>query len=378
MGAKYEKVLIIGGGVIGLATARAIARKGDCKVTLVERGFLAREASFAAAGMLSPDVDCDELDDFYLACRESNRMFDALAEELLDETGIDICLQRDGALAIAANDEDARPIIEKAKRQVLLGVTAEVISPRDACKLEPALSPTISAAAFYPEDGQVDNREFASALIRSALNFGVEIRENTAVTSVETKGGRVSGVRAGGRVIDADAVIVAAGPWSDFLLKSANVSGFGVRPIRGQIMTCFASERRLRRIVVGRRFYAVPRVDGRLLIGATSEDVGFCKQVLPESIENMRQAAIETLPWLKNVELREAIAGLRPLADRSRPVIGEIPSVKDLFVATGHYRNGILLAPWTAETLANSILDLGHPTHGNPFEPAMIASAFAN
>ena len=377
MSIKEGKIVIIGGGVIGLAIARAIAKRKICRVVLIERGRLCNEASFAAAGMLTPNVECEEYDDFYLACRESNRMFPSLAAELLNETGMDIELRRDGAIAVAKSAQEAEQASEKIARQIRLGIPVEIISAEQAAKLEPAISPTIAGAAFYPEDGQVDNRKLSKALALSARLHGVEVIENTQVTGLLENGGRVTGIRAGEMLIEADRVVVAAGAWTDYLLTTLNLPLLGIKPIRGQIMAYFKTALQPKRIVINSRFYAVPRNDGRLIIGATSEDVGFCKQVLPDSIEILRRSALEIFPWLNKLTVGEAVAGLRPFCSDSRPLIGEIPSAPGLLVATGHYRNGILLSPWTAEIVANEIFNDSHQTIANPFRPKAITSASA-
>jgi len=375
---KSGKILIIGAGVIGLATAREIAKRKIAEVTVVERGQIGREASFAAAGMLTPNLECSAEDEFYLACRDSNRMFDSLSVELLDETGVDIDLARTGALAVATNTAEAEQAIKTVEGQIRIGVQVTFLSTKDARRFEPSLSDSIVGAAFYPEDGQVDNRRLIAALFKSAKKYGVKIREKTEIASLIVEKKKIRGARARSETIMADAVVVAAGAWTDRLLATINIAPLGLRPIRGQILAYLDCRVLPKHVVVGRRCYAVPRVDGRLLIGATSEDAGFCKQVLPESLNELRIAALEIFPWLERFNLCEAVAGLRPYCAGGNPVIGEIPSVKGLFVATGHYRNGILLSPLTAAILASEIADSSFESGRNPFRPSLTTLASAS
>lgn len=369
--------MIIGGGVIGLSAAREIAKRKIAEVTVLERGRIGREASFAAAGMLTPNVECQTDDDFYRACRDSNQMFDSLALELQDETGIDICLDRNGTLAVATSDADAERARKLVERQIRIGVSVKPLSAEDVASIEPLLSGSIVGAAYYPEDGHVDNRKLVAALLNSARKYGVKILENTEISGLLRDNNRISGVKTPSKTFRADAVVVAAGVWTDTLLSTIDLDPIGLRPVRGQIFAYSRVGPMPKHVVVGERCYAVPRSDGRLLIGATSENAGFCKQVVPENLEELRLAALEIFPWLKRFTVGEAVAGLRPYCLGGRPVIGENPAVKGLFVATGHYRNGILLAPLTARILASEMAGGSNESGRNPFRPSLRTIATA-
>lgn len=377
MATRDGQILIIGGGVIGLSIAREIAKRNIAEVTVFDRGRIGREASFAAAGMLTPNVECQTDDDFYRACRDSNQMFDSLALELQAETGIDICLDRNGTLAVATSIADAERARKFVERQIRFGVSVKVLSAEDAARIEPLLSGSVVAAAYYPEDGQVDNRKLLAALLNSARKYGVRILENTEITGLLKENNKISGVKTRSKTFPADAVVVAAGVWTDTLLPTIDVAPIGIQPVRGQIFAYSRVSPMPKHVVVGERCYAVPRSDGRLLIGATSEDAGFCKQVLPENLEALRLAAVEIFPWLKRFKVGEAVAGLRPYCLGGRPVIGENPAVKGLFVATGHYRNGILLSPLTAKILASELADGSNESGRNPFRPSLTTIASA-
>ena len=351
-------ILIIGGGVIGLAIARELHKKGVDKITVVERGQVGREASWAAAGILAPQAETDRLDDFYRMCSASKDLYPRLAEELLDETRIDIELDRSGTLYLAFNEEDAADIRKRFEWQKARGLEVERCSGKDSRSIEPRISERVMEGLFFPNDWQVENRKLLTGLIKYARLNEIKLIEETKVDRVLTKGGRATGIR----TIDdlnflADVVILATGAWTALIKIGELAVPIDVKPIRGQMICFKPRNRQFRRVIYSPRGYLVPRYDGRVLAGATVEDAGFDADTTENGITSLRAVASEIAPGLADLETADKWAGLRPFAADGRPVIGGFSPVDNLFVATGHYRNGILLAPFTAKVIADLVTE---------------------
>lgn len=365
-------VLIVGGGVIGLSLARELHGRRQRRIAVVDKGRVGREASFAAGGMLAASAENEVIDDFYRLCDESRRMFPRFAEELLDETGIDIELDTAGTLYTAFTEADSEHLAVRHARQTEAGIPAEKLSAAEARAAEPHLSPTIRESLYFPNDWQVENRKLLAALIRYAeLADGIDLLESTAVDSVVVERDSALGIAGGGRRISAGTVVLATGAWTS-LIKIGDVPvPLSVRPIRGQMISFAPAERLFGRVVYSPRGYIIPRADGRILAGATVEDVGFDTGLTPEAEEMLTRTAMEISPALGRTPIAEAWAGLRPLSDDALPILGAVPGLANLQVAAGHYRNGILLAPITARLLADSLsgerpvfLDIFGPERG--------------
>lgn len=350
-------IIIIGGGVIGLSLARELRRAGAGGVAIVERGRAGREASYAAAGMLAPNAECEAVDDFYRFCDASRRMFPRLAEELLEETGIDIELDRGGTLYTAFTEGDSRHISVRFARQRAAGISVERLSATETLAAEPHLSPSVRESLFFPDDWQVENRRLLAALRRFADLNGIEIFEEAPVDAIEIADGRAIGVRSRRGTMRAGTVVLATGAWSS-LIKIADAAAVpDIRPIRGQIVSFGNGERMLIRVIYSPRGYLVPRADGRILAGATVEDVGFDPSTTDEAVSFLSETAVEIVPAIANLKIAENWAGLRPFAPGGLPIIGPLLDAENVLVATGHYRNGILLAPITAAILADRIVN---------------------
>lgn len=349
--------LIIGGGVIGLSIARELRLRGADGITVVESGKIGREASWAAAGMLSPNVEMSPDAAFHEACRLSNELFSGIAACLLDETGIDIELDRTGTILAAMNAEDLGHIDSRFAEQNAAGLPVHRLSAREVRSLEPNLSEAALGGLFYHEDGQVENRKMISALAAFARQNKVTLIEGSPVDELLTEKNRVTGCRAGEKLYFADVTIVTTGAWTSLIKIGDADFPVAVLPIKGQ-MLCFEPEGRLLdHIVCSPRGYVVPRKCETILVGATVEDVGFQKDVTPDGINALRSAAEELVPFLRNEKVATSWAGLRPFVADGLPVIGNVCGAEGLFVATGHYRNGILLAPLTAKLIAEMVLD---------------------
>lgn len=349
-----KEVLIIGGGIIGLSVARALHKKGAKKITILERGRIGGEASYAAAGMLAPNAESNRADDFFRFCTTANALYPAFAEQLFEETGVDIELDRRGTLYAAFTDADVAEIRRRFEWQQAAGLTVEHLNAAAARKCESFISPDVREALFFPNDWQVENRKLLAALRKYAATNQIETIENAEVTSLLTENGKTVGAATAHRTFAAQQVVLATGAWTT-LIKADGFRLPKVKPMRGQIIAFQTAKRLFGRVIYSPRGYLVPRLDGRILIGATVEDVGFDQTPTPRGAEFLRETALEIAPSLINLNVAEHWAGLRPFAADGLPVLGAIPEVENLSVATAHYRNGILLAPLTAEIIAEKI-----------------------
>lgn len=350
------EILIIGGGVIGLSTARSLKKAGAGKITILERGLVGRESSFAAAGMLAPHAETDKLDDFFDFCHESNNLYPQFAAELFDETGVDIELDRSGTLYLAFSEEDVKEINRRYVWQKGSGLAVEYLTAEEIRRNEPFVSPDVREGLFFPNDWQVENRKLLLALQKYAELNEIRIVEHAEVENLIVREGKMTGAATANETFAADAIILATGAWTSLVKLAGFDLPFQVKPIRGQILSFQAVKRFFRHVIYSPRGYIVPRVDGRILAGATVEDVGFDKRVTEAGTDFLLERALEIAPSLVNLEINEKWSGLRPLAAHGLPILGALPEAENLFAATGHYRNGILLAPLTAETLADKLI----------------------
>jgi glycine oxidase len=346
-------VLIVGAGLIGCAIARSLASDG-LEVQVVDRDPPGTRASWAAAGMLAPLAEADEPGAFLDLLRESARRFPALAEELRESTGIEVAYRTEGTLLVSLSPLDESRLERRFLWQSAAGLPVARLSGAEARELEPGLTPRVTAALRFPDDRQVDNRLLTRAMAMGARNTGASFRRGE-VAGLLTRGGRAEGlVLRDGEVIPAERVVVAAGSWSGRL--EGLPRPLPVRPVHGQLIALAAKSAGIEHVVHAPGAYLVPRRDGRLIVGATTEDTGFRTEVTAAAVERLQSAALATFPALAGAELLETWSGLRPGTPDSLPILGEDPDVSGLFYATGHYRNGILLAPITAEIIADGIL----------------------
>ncbi len=343
-------VVIVGAGLIGCLTARALAAEG-LSVVVVDRAKVGREASHDAAGMLAPQAETEESGPFLDLCLESRALYPALADDLFAETGIDVWYRDEGTLLVAFDADESERLRTLAARQSRLGLAAEILAAEVARKEEPALSPSIALALSIPGDHQVDNRKLVEAVGLSCYARGVQIVEQTPVRSItRDAAGRVTGVETTAGAIHAETVIIAAGCWSNY------VAGFEVpvEPVKGQMLMLELAAPPCRRVLRSERCYVVARIDGRVLVGATMERVGYDKTVSSVAVGQLLEAGREIAPSLANAFGGEAWAGLRPATPDGLPAIGFVED--GLVAATGHFRNGILLAPVTAAIVADLVV----------------------
>lgn len=357
-------VIIVGAGVIGCSIAWRLAQQG-LRVTVFERGRVGGEASRAAAGMLSPQGESQTPGPFFDLCLRSRSIYRDFAKELTDASGIDVEYKDEGTLFVVLRGEDDAEQTRWAKWQLEAGLPLEHVSAEELSKIEPAVTESAARAIFLPEEHQVENRRLMDALEVATKRAGVELIEGAEVTALAIEHGRVTGVVSAGRSLAAGAVVVAAGTWSSQLLEPIGVN-VKIIPVRGQMIAVKGGTCPIDRVVHSSDVYVVPRRDGRILIGATVENVGFQKAVTVSAIERLLSASVQLVPSLADLEIIETWSGLRPDTIDHLPIMG--PSgLENLFLATGHFRNGILLAPITAGLMAKSILDGSFPDEIQPF-----------
>jgi glycine oxidase len=357
---KTFDAIVIGGGVIGLSIARELKKRGVERVLILEKNaYFGAEASNAAAGMLAPQAEADSADDFFNLCRQSRDLYPNFAAELLDETGIDVQLDQTGTLYLAFDEKDLEEIEKRFVWQRAADLPLEKISREAVLELEPDVSEKVLGALRFPLDWQVENRKLILALVESLQKQNVSLQCSTKVEKILFESGKATGVVTDKGEIRAQNVIVAAGAWTcafsempfDLPLESL------IKPVRGQMLSFAYREKPLRHVVYSARGYIVPRADNRVLVGATVEDVGFDKSVTGDGLLSLLETAAGISPKLGSLTISEIWAGLRPATADNLPIIGEFPENSNLYFATGHYRNGILLAPLTARLIADKIVE---------------------
>jgi glycine oxidase len=352
--ARGADVIIIGGGIIGVACAYALTRAGVRRVVLVERGELGREASRAAAGMLAPQAEAEGPGPFLDLCLAARDRYRTLAGELRDATGEDIEYCTWGLLYLVD------PTVQEAARgraawQRAMGLRVEEVSGQALRALEPRLNPEVGGALFFPDEAHVRPCAVVRALAAGARQAGAQILERVEAVDFILGEERLRGVRAGGETILADMIVACAGPWTGRLLDLVG-HRLPTEPVRGQIVRARFERPPLSHLVWGPLGYLVPRLNGELLVGATVERAGFDAIPTLEGVAGLCEAARAMAPGLMAAPFDRAWAGLRPRLPDGLPAIGRFPDIPNLYVATGHYRNGILLGPLTGELVADLAL----------------------
>jgi glycine oxidase len=368
-------VAIVGGGVIGLGVGWRLARAGWA-VTVFERGEAGRGASWAAAGMLAPLAEAHPEERELLELgRISLDLYPPFVAELEAESSLCVGYRSEGTLTVALDRDDAERLrfLQETRRQ--LGLPAEWLTGREARRLEPGLSPRVTGALFCATDHQVDNRAVLRALIAALLGAGGALRERSPVEEIAIRGGRVLGVVSGGELRRADQVLLCAGCWSGQIAGLPADVVPPVRPVKGQMLAVRMEDPPvLRHVVRAPEAYLVPKGDGRLVIGATQEEVGFDTQVTAGALLDLLRGAWAAVPGVYELPLLETWAGLRPGSRDNAPILGPT-SVEGLFVATGHFRHGILLLPVTVREICGSLQTGEASATLQPFSPGRFAGA---
>jgi len=374
------KVLVIGGGIVGLTIAREFQRRKDSDVVIIDKGELGNEASFAAAGMLAPQAESNADDAFFRFCVAARDFYVDFAAEIESESEIIIDLDREGTLYAAFDDSDWSELTERYDWQTAAGHEVERLTARETHKLEPFISPASTGALFFPNDWQVENRQLTRALIKSVNRGDTAVYQNIRVKALEFDANSVRGVvTEDGKLFEGDLIVLATGAWTSLIETNRGLFRLPlVKPVRGQMISYHTAKRLLSRVIYSSNGYVVPRSDGRILAGATVEDVGFEDVVTAVGLSDLEQSALEIVPGLVQFSPTDHWSGLRPYAEDGLPVIGKVPECRNLFLSTGHYRNGILLAPYSARILVDSILGISDSKYLEKFSPVRTISAAAN
>jgi glycine oxidase len=350
-------VAIVGGGIVGLSCAWRARRRG-LSVTLLERDRPGQGTSHVAAGMLAPvsEVEYGTAGKHALELGlRSAELWPGFAAELEENTGIGVGLMRTGTLMLARDEDEARELERRLAFRRSLGLRAERVRASEAREREPGLAPTVRLAVEAPDDHSVDPRRVLAALHRACESTGVRIREQTPVEAIELdeQGQRAIGLMlAGGERVSAADIVLAAGPWSAQIKGLPPDAQVPVRPVKGQILRLRdpSGPGLLSRVARFEGGYLVPRADGSYVLGATVEEQGFDLSPTAGGVYELLRDASELVPGIDELRIEELSVGLRPGTPDNVPVIG--PGALDgLAWATGHHRNGILLAPLTAELL---------------------------
>lgn len=365
MNSKNVDTVIIGGGIIGCAIAYELGKR-EKTVLLVEKASrLGTEASWAGAGILTSHASTHE--PYPELCRASLEMYPSLAAELKAETGIDIEFIPSGTLSVYFDEAEAAGLIGLAERRVNRGFTAEVLSPEEAWELEPSLSKNIAGGVLFPEDGHVRNPKMVSALAKGAAQHGAEFLLGNPVSGFVKENGRVIAVVVNGDRIHADTFVIAAGCWSGNLTILLDCP-MSIEPAKGQIVLLETVPPIIQRTIDGLGIYIVPRTDGKILLGATVEFVGYDKTTSVDGVKQMIDAAVVIAPELAQSTFVQTWAGLRPYY-KNGPCLGYIPGCDNVVIASGHYKNGILLAPITGKLIAELLTSEQTSLSLTPFAP---------
>lgn len=370
---QTSDVVVVGGGIIGLAVAYYLARE-HMQVTLVERGAVGREASWAAAGYLSYQGGSSAPGPRLDLVRTSRLMYDGWIEALQEFTAADTGFWRCGLLELCLNDAEAHEMQERLAWQQAAGFNIDWLDAAAVRQRQPHLAPEIpvQGGLLLPDVAQVRPPRLLKALTETVIRQGVQVREHTPVTAITCDRDRVTGVTVGnGEAITAPIVINAAGSWAAQL--GPDMSRLPVKPIKGTIVLLETPAPPTRELLDSSQGALYPRPDNNVLLGATVEDVGFDKRVTLESVDQLVHQAVTLMPCLKDATLVTAWSGLRPYTHDNLPYLGPIPGLHGAYAATGHFRSGILLAPVTGLLIKEMILGQA-PTL--PLEPYDVGRVF--
>ncbi|MEO6392565.1 MAG: glycine oxidase ThiO [Pyrinomonadaceae bacterium] len=381
---RSSEVIIIGGGVIGLAIARELAKRGIKPVTVMERGEFGAEASAAAGGMLAPQAEADRANEFFYLGTASRDLYPNWAAELESETGIDVGFESTGTLYLAFTQSAAAELDVRYRWQNAAGLAVERLTAAEILQLEPNVSPNVVGGLRFPLDTQVENRLLVKALILACRQLGVKLLRNTEAVSIDIEGERIGGVSSRTEKLAGNAVIVAGGSWSSLIpFSDGRRSPVVIEPVRGQMLCFETADNFAQHIIYSPRGYLIPRLDGRVLAGSTTEMVGYDPSVSDRGLVSIMSQASEISPAVSELNMTDHWSGLRPRSADGLPVVGAVDRLPGLFYATGHYRNGILLAPITAQALAEEFtlgqkLELMRPFGPERFDADPIAANIAH
>ncbi len=349
--------IVIGGGIMGLAIGWRLLHEGAEHVVIFEAGEAARSgAAWVAAGMLSPRAEAGFEDmDVYEEGLRSLDLFPQFLDELRADGGELIpSIDRCGTLVLATNADESRELTRQYDFRKRMNIPVQRLTGDEAREREPLLSTKVTGALWLEKDAQINNRTLCLALKEAFLKRGGILREHCKIAEIVTKNGKAIGIRAGDEEIEASSITIAGGAWSSQINGIA--PAIPVRPVKGQMIGLrMTPQARLKQPVRTPRVYLVPKDDGRLLVGATAEEVGFDQRVTAGPLMELLHFAWEIVPAVYELEFEEALASFRPATRNHRSIVGKAEA-ENLYFATGHWRHGILMAPLTAFEISKQIL----------------------
>ena len=342
--------IIVGGGAIGLLTARQLFLQG-VDVLLLEKGVLGGESSWAGGGIVSPLYPWRYDDSVNILAERSKKIYPELCKTLFEETGSDCELINSGLFTVVG-DNDQQKILAWAKKW---SIDASFVDDAEAIHaIEKSVGDVVDKGIWMPDILQVRNPKLVNALKASFDYLSIPYLEHTAVDEIIVENGKVSGVRTKQKTFFADKIIIASGAWSaQFSVTQASVN---VLPVKGQMIMYKGAPDLVKRIVLSEGHYVIPRKDGRILAGSTLEKIGFDKSTSSAALDELHQAAVELVPLLADLPVERQWAGLRPGTEKGIPYICQHDDIEGLFVHAGHFRNGIVLGAASAELMVDMIL----------------------
>jgi glycine oxidase len=348
---KTTDVVVIGGGVIGSAIAWNLAAQKQ-QTLLVEKNQPGQEASAAAAGLLSVAGGRSKRGPMYHLKRASQQLYPQIIRELEEQTGIDIEYQTVGVLDLIRTDADEKKYRQLYELRREQGYPATWLSAAEVRRLEPALTPELRGAVHFPSDHHLHNGKLAEAWAKAAARRGVVVRTGATVSETRMAGGKVTAVRIGDEWVDTNTVVIAAGSWSRQVGEIFGLT-IPVEPAKGQMLAVRTTQ--LRHVISWDEHYLVPRKNGEVIIGSTVEFSGHDKDVTLETVRLFIDRSEALVPGISKVPLSRFWAGLRPYSPTRRPILCRAPGLDNVVIATGHHRNGIVLAPITGKLVSELI-----------------------
>ena len=359
-------VVIVGGGIIGLSLAQELALQ-QLTVTVLERGQIGQEASSAGAGILAPRAEMEEAGPLAQLLLASRKIYPEFVKQVSRRSGLSIDFSISGLLSVALDLEQQTELDRKRQQQTELGLEVQSFSREETLRMESCLNPELLSALYFPEEGYVDNRELVEGVRLACLQLGVRLVPECSVLTVKAERDVVLGAETSSGFFASRRVVIAAGSWSG-QIPTGLPYALPVKPARGQMVAVKVPGLALRHVVYGSSGYLVPRKDGRVLLGSTVEWVGYDKQVTLDGVQQITASAVALAPALRSSTFIECWAGLRPFCEGGLPLLGPT-EIDGLYLATGHFRNGLLLAPITAKLMTEVIVARNIPKILEPLLP---------
>lgn len=340
--------IIVGGGVIGLMTARQLHLQG-VDVLLLEKGSLGGESSWAGGGIISPLYPWRYAESVNILAERSKTIYPEIVSSLHEESGQDSELLTSGLFTVTDNSPQITDWVDRWN--INASYTEDI---NEIQEIEPVVGDAVSRGLWMPDVMQVRNPRFVKALKASFEKLSIPYQENTEVEEIVISDNKVSGVKTAGKLIASDRVIIASGAWSAQFTSTANVD---VLPVKGQMIMYRGEPGLVKRMVLSEGHYVIPRKDGHILAGSTLERIGFDKTISESAMDELHQSAIDLVPLLNELTIERQWAGLRPGTEKGIPYVCRHNEVEGLYIHAGHFRNGIVLGAASAELMADIVLE---------------------